>query len=183
MRWEIKIAGFGDQGIILMGVMLAEAAGYYGDYEVAQTQSYGPEARGGACKTEVVISDELIDYTKTTDPDVFIAMSQPALDRYINEINHKEAKIFVDQTLVQNIPQGIKHLYRVPATKLAENKCGTKLVSNTVMLCVVLNKTNILPTETIHKVLTKHLDPKLQEVNLNAFKVALGYCSKTGELE
>ena len=87
MRKEVKMAGFGGQGIVLMGVILAEAAGYYEDLEVAQTQSYGPEARGGACRAEVVLSDEIIDYTKTLNPDVFIAMSQPALDRYLPEID------------------------------------------------------------------------------------------------
>lgn len=120
MRKEVKIAGFGGQGVILMTVLLAQAAGIFEDKEIAQTQSYGPEARGGACRAEVVISDQKIDYIKTMNPDVFIAMSQPAFDKYITEIDPATAQVFVDETLVTNLPDNIKNLYKIPATKIAE---------------------------------------------------------------
>ena len=79
-RYEIRLAGSGGQGLILAGVILAEAAGIYDGKFVCQTQSYGPEARGGASKAEVVISDEEIDYPKAIRPDVLLAMNQKSLE-------------------------------------------------------------------------------------------------------
>jgi len=119
MRQEIRIAGFGGQGIISMGILLAVAAGKYEGKEVAQTQSYGPEARGGACKTEVVLADGEIDYIKALHPDFLVVMSQPALDKYVSGIDPEGATLVVDETLVQNVPANIKKLVKVPATKIA----------------------------------------------------------------
>ena len=178
MRKEIKMAGFGGQGIILMGIVLAKAAGYYEGKEIAQTQSYGPEARGGACRAEVVISDEQIDYIKTLNPDIFIAMSQTALDKYINEINPDTTKVFVDETLVRKVPHNIKHFFRIPASRLAEERCGNRMVANTVMLGAVVKITNIISIEALRSAITEQLDPKIQGINLKAFGAALGYCEK-----
>ena len=142
------MAGFGGQGIVLMGVILAEAAGYYEDLEIAQTQSYGPEARGGACRAEVVLSDKTIDYTKTLNADVFVAMSQPALDRYLPEIDPNHARVFVDDTLVTKVPEEVKHLRRVPATQLARKNAATGwwLTSS---CSVVVKETGLISIETL----------------------------------
>src|SRR5450756_1668105 len=129
MRSEIRIAGFGGQGVILSGLIISVAAGLHEGKEVAQTQSYGPEARGGACRTEVVISDEEIDYIKPLDADLLVAMSQPALDRYIGEMDLKRAAILVDSSLVTKVPEGVSKLYRLPATDIAEFKLGKKILS------------------------------------------------------
>jgi 2-oxoglutarate ferredoxin oxidoreductase subunit gamma len=180
MRKEIKLAGFGGQGIILMGVLLAKAAGYYEDQEIAQTQSYGPEARGGACRAEVVLSDEPIDYTKTLNPDIFIAMSQLALDKYINEVDRETTTIFVDETLVVNVPASIKNLYPIPATKLAQEKCGTKMVANTVMLTAMVKMTKVISLEALQSAIAEQLAPKMRDVNLIAFEIALDYCKERG---
>jgi len=169
------MAGFGGQGIVLMGVILAEAAGYYENLEIAQTQSYGPEARGGACRAEVVLSDEVIDYTKALNADVFVAMSQPALDRYFPEIDPNHAQVFVDETLVTKVPEQVKHLYRVPATRLAEEKCGNRMVANIIMLGVVAKKTGLISIESLKSTLQERLSPKLREINLSALEVALSY--------
>ncbi len=175
MRKEVKMAGFGGQGIVLMGVILAEAAGYYEDLEVAQTQSYGPEARGGACRAEVVLSDEIIDYTKTLNPDVFIAMSQPALDRYLPETDPGYAQVFVDDTLVTNVPQGVKHLHRVPSTRLAEERCGNRMVANIIMLGIVVKRTGIISMEALRSTIEQRLSRKLREINRKALETAWSY--------
>jgi len=180
MRKEIKVAGFGGQGIILMGVLLAKAAGYYQDLEIAQTQSYGPEARGGACRAEVVLSDEPIDYIKTLNPDIFIAMSQLALDQYIDEVDPETTTVFVDETLMERVPASITHLYRIPATKLAEEKCGTKMVANTVMLTAMVKITKVISVDALRSAIAEQLAPKMVNVNLIAFKTALDYCRKRG---
>ncbi|MFZ5651741.1 MAG: 2-oxoacid:acceptor oxidoreductase family protein [Bacillota bacterium] len=180
MRKEIKLAGFGGQGIILMGILLTHAAGYFEGKEVAQTQSYGPEARGGACRTEVVISDEQIDYIKTLNPDVSVFMSQPALDKYIKEINSETTQVFVDQTLVSEIPIKIKHLYHIPATKLADENCGNKMVANTVMLGALVKITNLISIEALKGAISKQLPAKIQDINFKALEVALNYCKQQG---
>jgi len=176
LRKEIKLAGFGGQGIILMGVFLAHAAGYFEGKEVAQTQSYGPEARGGACRAEVVISDEQIDYIKTLNPDIFVAMSQPAFDKYVFGINPETTEVFVDQDLVAKVPEEIKHVHRIPATKLAEEMCGNKMAANTVMLGALVKNTNIVSADTIKATLSKQLPAKLQELNFKALDYGLNYC-------
>ena len=83
MKTEIRIGGFGGQGVILAGIILGKAASIFDNNEAVQTQSYGPEARGGASKCEVVVSDSKIDYPKVKSPDIFIAMSNEALVKYI----------------------------------------------------------------------------------------------------
>ena len=175
MRKEVKMAGFGGQGVVLMGMILAEAAGYYEDLEIAQTQSYGPEARGGACRAEVVLSDEVIDYTKTLNADVFVAMSQPALERYLPEIDPNRAEVFVDDTLVTKIPKEVKHLHRVSATRLAEERCGNRMVANIIMLGAVVKKTGLISIDSLRSAILERLPPKLREVNLKAFETGLNY--------
>lgn len=175
MRKEIKLAGFGGQGIVLMGVMLAEAAGYYEGLEIAQTQSYGPEARGGACRAEVVLSEAPIDYIKTLNPDVFVAMSQPALDRYLGEIDPERAEVFVDGGLVEKVPESVRRLHRVPATDLAEAACGQRMAANVVMLTVVVAKTGIIRPSSLRQTIAERLAPRLRDVNLKAFDAALAY--------
>lgn len=181
MRKEIKLAGFGGQGIILMSVMLANAAGYYDDKEIAQTQSYGPEARGGACQAAVVICDKEIDYIKCINPDVFVAMSQAALDKYLDEVDVKTAIVLIDDSLVTSVPDNIKSLYKIPATTIAEVECGNRMSANTVMLAAMLKITGLLPMDTLKSTITGHLPKKFQTVNLKALDAAVAYCeSKLG---
>ena len=89
MRKELRIGGFGGQGVILAGIILGKAACLFDKNEAVQTQSYGPEARGGASKCEVVISDEKIDYPKVQSPDILVAMSHEALLKYIVDLKDK----------------------------------------------------------------------------------------------
>ena len=176
MRKEVKMAGFGGQGIVLMGVILAEAAGYYEDLEIAQTQSYGPEARGGACRAEVVLSDEIIDYTKTLNADVFVAMSQPALDRYLPEIDPSHAQVFVDDTLVTEGPcTGDPPLpcTRYPAWRRRNAEIGWLPTSSCWGWWS--KKTGLLSIESLKSTLQERLSPKMREINLNALEVALRY--------
>lgn len=178
MRKEIKLAGFGGQGIIVMGVLLAHAAGYYEGKEVAQTQSYGPEARGGACRAEVVISDESIDYIKTLNPDIFVAMSQPAFEKYVYGINPDTTEVFIDSDLVTKVPEEIKHVHKISATKLAEEECSNKMVANTVMMGALLKSTNIVSVETMRSALAKQLPAKIKEINFKALDLGLNYCEQ-----
>jgi 2-oxoglutarate ferredoxin oxidoreductase subunit gamma len=102
-RYEIRLTGSGGQGLILAGIILAEAAGLHDGKFVCQTQSYGPEARGGASKAEVVISDFEIDYPKAIQPDVFLAMNQTSLDAFISDMK-PDGLLLVDADLVKEFP-------------------------------------------------------------------------------
>ncbi len=166
----MRIAGFGGQGVILSGLILAVAAGIHEGKEVAQTQSYGPESRGGACRAEVVISDEEIDYIKPMDPDLLVAMSQPALDRYIGDVDRKRAAVLVDSSLVASIPEGIAHLYPLPMTDIAEFRLGKKIVANLVMLGALSAITGLVSYEALVEAVKQTVPRKTVELNLAALK-------------
>ena len=170
MRKEIRLAGFGGQGVILSGLILAVAAGIHENKEVAQTQSYGPEYRGGACRAEVVISDEEIDYIKPMDPDVLVAMSQPALDRYLGDMDSKRAAILIDSSLVSKVPDGVVHLYPIPVTDIAELKLGKRVVANMVMLGALSAITGIVTQEGLEAAIRSTVPGKTIDLNLKALE-------------
>ncbi len=170
MRKEIRIAGFGGQGVILSGLILSVASGVHEKLEVAQTQSYGPESRGGACRAEVVISDEEIDYIKPMDPDVLVAMSQPALDRYLGEMDRARAAVLIDSSLVANVPDDIAHLYPIPVTDIAEKKLGRRVVANMVMLGALSAITGIVGFDALSQSVSETVPKKTVDLNLAALK-------------
>ena len=139
MRVDIRIAGFGGQGIILAGIVIGKAAALYDDLFAVQTQSYGPEARGGASKTEVIISDTEIDYPKVQKPDIFVAMSHEALIAYLDDLKDG-GTLIVDPDLIKEdevISFVRKHkikFYKAPVTRTAEEKIGLRIVANIVMI-------------------------------------------------
>lgn len=183
MRREVRIAGFGGQGIILAAIILAEAAGTYEDREVAQTQSYGPEARGGAARAEVVISDERITYTKAMNPDILVALSQPALDRYLSDIDRSRALVLVDSTIVNNWPSDVARFYAIPATKLAEEVLGKRIVANIIMLGALAALSDVVALSSLQKALAVHLSPTVLELNRRALELGFqeGQRAKAGK--
>ena len=170
MRNEVMFAGFGGQGVIKAALLLAMAAGLYEDKEVAQTQSYGPEARGGACRSEVVISDEEIDYIKTVDINTFIVMSQPALDKYVDIVDPEKTVIVADTTLVQSLPDRLKNVYPVKATQVAEQELGQSLFANIIMLGALSAITGMVAVESLERALEGNVPEKTLEKNRNALK-------------
>ncbi len=123
-RYEVRLAGEGGQGLILAGLILAEAAVIYDHKNACQTQSYGPEARGGASKSEVVIDNEPIDYPKVISADALLAMSQEACDKYYHDLK-REGLLIVDSVNVQRVPTN--RAYSAPITKIAEEATGVAL--------------------------------------------------------
>lgn len=168
MRRELRVAGFGGQGVILAGVVIARAAGVYDDQEVAQTQSYGPEARGGACKCDVVISDDRILYPKVNDPHYLLCMSQPAMDRYGKELR-PDTLVLVDSTLVQKAPEGVR-VAQVPATAIAEEELGKRMAANMVMLGALARVTQVTTLESLRKAVRDSVPPKFLDLNLRALE-------------
>ncbi len=145
-RLEIRLAGSGGQGVILAGVVLAEAAGIHEGREVAQTQSYGPEARGGAARAEVVISDGEIDYPKAMQPDILLCLSQRACDAYVFDLK-PDGTILVDAELVQHLPT--TRAVALPFARLAREQVGEVLMANMVALGALAALTGVVSLKSL----------------------------------
>ncbi len=170
MRYEIRLAGEGGQGLILAGVILAEAASTGEGTHVAQTQSYGPEARGGASRSEVVISDCDIDYPRVVEADVLLAMSQEAYDCFAAEVK-EGGVVLVDSILVHDANR--VPAFRVPITRLAEEATGDRVAANVVALGLLVGLTNVVSAEAVEAALRGRVPKAMRAANLKAFQAGL----------
>lgn len=173
MRQEVRFAGFGGQGVVKAAILLTQAAGIFEDRQVAQTQSYGPEARGGACRSEVVISDEPIDYIKPVKIDYFVVMSQPALERYAPDLDPQRSVVLADSTLVGEIPFMLQQLHRLPATALAEQELGKALFANIIMLGALSAVSGLVSLEALDRCLEGNVPPQTLEANRRALRLGV----------
>ncbi len=179
-RHEVRIAGFGGQGVVLSGIVLGTAA-MYGNKFSTQVQSYGPEARGGACKSEVVISDEEISFPMVTTPDLFIALSQEAFDKYFADLPEGKTLI-VDEDLVRNIPEkkGIT-VYRLPMTRIADRKVKNRMFANIVMLGAITDLTGIVSREAMREAVKDSVPTATLEKNMAALEEGFGLGERTAK--
>jgi 2-oxoglutarate ferredoxin oxidoreductase subunit gamma len=159
---EIRLAGEGGQGMILAGIILAEAAAIYDNKNTTQTQSYGPEARGGASKAEVVISQEEIDHPEVITADVLVAMSQEACDKYVGNLK-KDGLLLVDQERVGRVPSG--RVIKVPITRLAQESSGKSITANVVALGVLVGLTNVVSRQAIIQAVSARAPKGTEEMN------------------
>jgi 2-oxoglutarate ferredoxin oxidoreductase subunit gamma len=173
MRNEVMFAGFGGQGVVKSALLLAEAAGLHEGKEVAQTQSYGPEARGGACRSEVVISDEEIDYVRSLDVDFFVVMSQPALDQYVGIIDPDRTTVIIDTTLICDVPERLNNVYLLDATRISEREFGRRLFANMIMLGALCGIAQLVSVEAIENCMGRHIPP--ETINQNRFALRKGH--------
>ncbi|HVP26776.1 MAG TPA: 2-oxoacid:ferredoxin oxidoreductase subunit gamma [Candidatus Bathyarchaeia archaeon] len=174
MRVEIRFAGFGGQGIIKSGIIIAAAAAIYGGKNAVQTQSYGPESRGGACKSEVVVSEEEIDFPKVVEPEVLVLMSQHAYNDYAEDLKTGGTMI-IDPDMIPT-ERELKNMkvYRVPATKIAE-ELGRRIVANIVMIGAFVAITSILDKDVVRESIKANIPKGTEELNLNAFEKGYEY--------
>jgi 2-oxoglutarate ferredoxin oxidoreductase subunit gamma len=174
VRVEVRFAGFGGQGIIKSGIIVAAAASIHADKNAVQTQSYGPESRGGACKSEVVISEEEIDFPKIVEPDVLVVMSQHAYNDYAEDVK-SGGTVILDPGMIPK-EKNLKNLkvYRVPATKIAE-QLGRKIVANIVMLGAFTAITELLDEEALKESIKENIPKGTEELNLAAFEKGFEY--------
>ena len=149
-RYDIRLSGSGGQGLILMGIILAEAVGIYDGKFVAQTQSYGPEARGGSSKAEVVVSDREIDYPKALKLDLLVCMTQKACDEYYMDLK-PEGLLLVDSTFVTQVPT--PRALRIPFTRIAREKLGKEMVANIVALGAIAKLTTVVSPRALEQAL------------------------------
>ncbi len=166
MKTEIRIAGTGGMGVVLIGVILGHAAVVYGGLEAVQSQSYGSEARGTSAKSEVIVSNQPISYPKVRSSDYLIAMSQKALDLYLPEAK-KGSMLIVDPDLVNTENVSGYEIVEVPAMKIAD-ELGMRLVSNMVMLGVLVKKSGLFPLESLEKAVADVISSKALEMDIRA---------------
>jgi len=171
-RIEICLSGSGGQGLILAGIILAEAAGIYDEKEAVQTQSYGPEARGGASRSEVIISNGSIDYPKVIKSDILLALTQTACDKYVKNLN-KEGILVTDSTLTTELPTISNKIYLYPIAETAQKKFGTKLVANIISLGIIVGLTEIVSQKALKKAVCSRVPVKAREVNEKALLLGL----------
>ncbi len=170
---EVRICGLGGQGVVLAGQILGRAAVYDGK-NVAQTQSYGAEARGSAAKSEVIISDSKIGYPLVRKCDILVAMSQSALDTHIKDLK-ENAFLLVDDDFVRQIPKTKAHIYRLPTTTIAENQLRSKMYANVVMLGALTKMTSIVSKDSMKKAIEVSVGEKTAKTNLQAFEKGFNY--------
>lgn len=174
MRTEIRIAGFGGQGVIMGGIIIGKSASLFDGLNAVQTQSYGPEARGGASRTEVVVSDEEIAYPKVQAPDILVAMSHEALIKYYDDLKD-EGILIVDPDMVDEseISDFIKEhnidVYHAPATKTATDDIGLRIVANIVMIGAIVKATKIVSVEAAKKAILDSVPKGTEDKNIQAF--------------
>ncbi len=164
-RCEIRLAGAGGQGMILAGAILAEAAALYEGKNVAQAQSYGPEARGGASRSEVVISDDEIDYPRVTKADLLLCMSQEACDKYAHELK-EDGLLIVDSVNVSRVPS--PRALRVPITEIAEEATGRRIAANMVGLGLIVGLTGVVSRKAIEAAVAARVPKGTKGMNLRA---------------
>lgn len=175
MRKEIRIAGFGGQGIILAGIVIGKAAALYDGLYAVQTQSYGPEARGGASRTELVISDGEIDYPKVHHPDIFVAMSHEALLAYLEGLKPGGVLIIdPDMVIETEISSFVEEhdikVYHAPATRTADEKVGLRIVANIVMIGAITGFTDVISEDAARKAIAASVPPGTEDKNISAFE-------------
>jgi 2-oxoglutarate ferredoxin oxidoreductase subunit gamma len=171
VRTEIRISGFGGQGVALAGYIIGKAASLYQGLEAAMTQSHGPEARGGASSSDIVIADRRIDYPFIQHADILITLSQEAYARFRPEAK-PEAVLIIDGGLVA--PFSDDRPLQIPATQLAE-ELGRRIVANVVMLGYFTAVTDVLRREAVEKAIETSVRPKTLPLNLEAFSVGYNY--------
>lgn len=174
MRKEIKISGFGGQGVVLAGYILGKCLSLEEGLEAVMTQSYGPEARGGASSTNIVVSDKPIDYPFVQKADVFVALSQEAYTKFRPQVA-SDAIVLIDEDLVH--PFEDDQPLGIPATKLAEG-LGRRIVANVVMLGFITAQTDLAKRENMEKTIRSSVKEKTIPLNMQAFETGYEYAQQ-----
>ncbi|MCX6066898.1 MAG: 2-oxoacid:acceptor oxidoreductase family protein [Chloroflexi bacterium] len=172
-RFEIRVAGFGGQGVVTIGRVLGVAFTIHEGINSVNTRSYGPESRGGACRSEVVASQGEIHYPSVRKADVLVALSQPALDKY--KADMKEGGVLlVDPNSVKDIPKHVA-CHAVPAMEIALAVGSLKYQNSVVLGALAALLKSMLKKESLKSAVTENVPPKTIEKNLEAFEKGWEY--------
>jgi len=169
MRTEMRVTGFGGQGIILAGYIIGKAASVYDNKYSTMVQAYGPEARGSACSSQIIIDTEPVLYPYLRKMQILLAMSQEGYDKFAPLVE-KDGILLYDQDLVEfDKPPEVRVFKSVPSTRIAED-LGRVMVANIAMLGFFAGQTDVISAEAMKKAVLSSVPKGTGELNLNAFE-------------
>ncbi len=174
---EIRVAGFGGQGVIMAATVIGKAACIYENGYATMTQAFGPEARGGAASAQVVLSDQPILYPYVNRPHVLVAMAQEAYTKFVPELRD-DGILIIETDLVRltKVNSGIR-VYGIPATRIAE-EIGKKMVLNIVMTGFFTAVSGVLSADSVKKAVLDSVPGHSKDLNLRAFEAGFDYGQK-----
>jgi len=174
-RIEVRLGGFGGQGIVLAGYILGRAATVHAGRNAVMSQSYGPESRGGACVAEIVIADEEIAYPRVISPDLLVLMSQQAYEKYATD-RPPDCLLIADEDLVtlDEERERVRPVLEAPATRLAE-EAGRRIVANMVMLGFICGATGVVSVEAMRDAVAASVPRGTEALNLSAVDTGYEY--------
>jgi 2-oxoglutarate ferredoxin oxidoreductase subunit gamma len=172
-RTEIRITGFGGQGVVLSGYIIGRACSIYSDLHATMIQSFGPEARGSACSAMLSVSDSEILYPYIQRPDIFVVMSSEGYDKFADELK-EEGTLVYEKDLVHPKSKKGQPAFGITSTRIAES-LGRAIVQNIVMMGFFTAVTKIVPREAMRKAVEASVPAGTTELNLKAFQAGLDY--------
>lgn len=178
-RKEIRIAGFGGQGVVMSGNIIGKAASVFSEGHAVMTQNYGPESRGGSCTAEVVASGEPIDYPYVTSPRVQIILSQEAYTKYGQEAPQGTLMI-IDSELVKPNPKKQPKPLGIPASRMAMEEIGRPVVANIIMLGFLAANSDVVSSEALKNAVLDSVPAGTEEINTKAFELGYNYGMEHG---
>jgi len=174
-RKEVRFTGFGGQGMAVIGNILGRAAAVYDGKKATMTQSYGPEARGGASSSQVIISDGRIFYPYVIESDILVGMSQEGYDKHRSSLKKTTGVLLYDEDLVSLDPkEDAGHIYTIPATRFAE-ELGNRIIANLVMLGFFSSISKVVSPDSIKKALPGLVPGRFLDLNIKAFEKGYDY--------
>lgn len=167
--YEIRLSGSGGQGLILAGIILARAA-VIDKHKVTQTQSYGPESRGGYSRADVIISDREIYFPEATNFNCLLALTQEACDKYLFDLR-ETGILIIDTTFVKNLALAADNTYELPFTEIAMDKLGSPISTNVLSLAFLVKVTGIVSEKALETSIRESVKPAFVDINLKAMKL------------
>lgn len=170
-RTEFRLTGSGGQGVIMLGVILADCAIKEG-HNAIQSQSYGPEARGGASKCEVILGEKEINFPKVQRPNLLLALTQDAADKYAHNLN-KECLVIIDESVELSSNTGSDTIIKLPILVTARDKVGKDITANIVALGAINQLMNLFDDEHLFEVILDHVPKGTEVLNRRALDAGI----------
>ncbi|MDD2331666.1 MAG: 2-oxoacid:acceptor oxidoreductase family protein [Candidatus Cloacimonetes bacterium] len=174
--FEVRLSGSGGQGLILAGIILARAA-VLEQKKVTQTQSYGPESRGGYSRADVIISEQEIYFPEATHFDCLLALTQEACDVYLYDLN-EDGILIIDTTFVKNLALAAENTYEIPFTEICSEKLGSPISTNIMSLAFLVKLTGIVKEESLKQAIAETVKPAFVEINHKAMNIGFDLVNK-----
>lgn len=175
-NYEVRLSGSGGQGLILAGIILARAA-VIEKRRVTQTQSYGPESRGGYSRADVIISDDEIFFPEATNFNCLLALTQEACDVYLFDLR-ENGILIIDTTFVKNLALAAENTYELPFTEIAQEKLGSPISTNIMSLAFLVKVTGIVKEESLKQSIAESVKPAFVELNHKAMEIGFELARK-----